>query len=146
MPKLSSLRNGFRLPLWLSDKEFACQCRRHGFDPWVRKIPWRGKWQPTPVFLPEKSHGQRNLAGYSPWLARELRHDLVTKQQQRKETRMTCPWTSERWQAVSSTSDELRACYPAPLNFWIKQEGAPCGRITKMTKHLPLLCAYDSAS
>ena len=33
----------------------------------MRKIPWRGKWQPTPVFLPGKSHGQRSLAGYSPW-------------------------------------------------------------------------------
>ena len=32
-------------------------------DPWVRKIPWRRKWQPTPVFLPGKSHGQRSLAG-----------------------------------------------------------------------------------
>ena len=41
------------------------QCRRHEFDPWVRKIPWRWKWQPTPVCLPEKSHGQRKLAGYS---------------------------------------------------------------------------------
>jgi len=43
------------------------QCRSPGFDPWVRKIPWRRKWQPTPVFLPEKFHGQRSLAGYSPW-------------------------------------------------------------------------------
>ena len=42
-------------------------CRRHGFDPWVRKIPWRRKWQPTPAFLPGKSHGQRSLVGYSPW-------------------------------------------------------------------------------
>ena len=38
-------------------KESACQCRRHGLDSWVRKIPWRRKWQPTPVFLPGKSHG-----------------------------------------------------------------------------------------
>ena len=37
------------------------------FDPWVGKIPWRRKWQPTPVFLPEKSHGWRSLVGYSPW-------------------------------------------------------------------------------
>ena len=43
------------------------QCGRPGFDPWVRKIPWRRKWQPTPVFLPGKSHGQRSLAGYGPW-------------------------------------------------------------------------------
>ena len=38
-----------------------------GFDPWVGKIPWRRKWQPTPVFLPGKSHGWRSLVGYSPW-------------------------------------------------------------------------------
>ena len=56
----------FGLPWWLSNKEPACQCRRHkrrGFNPWVGKIPWRRKWQPTPVFLPGKSHGQRSLAG-----------------------------------------------------------------------------------
>ena len=41
------------------------QCRRHGFDPWVGKIPWRRKWQPTPIFLPGKSHGQRSLVGYT---------------------------------------------------------------------------------
>ena len=51
---------------WLRGKGFACQCRRRRFDLWVRKIPWRRKWQPTPVFLPEKSHGQRNLVGYHP--------------------------------------------------------------------------------
>ena len=62
----------------LSGKESACQCRRcrgHGFDPWVRKIPWRRKWQPTPIFLPGKSHGQRSLAGYSPWGSQRVRHD-----------------------------------------------------------------------
>ena len=41
-------------------------------DFWVKKIPWRRKWQPTPVFLPGKSHGQRSLAGYSPWSQKEL--------------------------------------------------------------------------
>ena len=43
------------------------QCRRHRFDPWVRKIPWRRKWQPTQVFLTAKSHRQMSLVGYSPW-------------------------------------------------------------------------------
>ena len=57
----------WRLPWWLSGKEPACQCRRHRFNPWVRKMPWRRKWQPTPVFLPGKCHGERSLAGYSPW-------------------------------------------------------------------------------
>ena len=46
------------LPWWLSSTESACQCRRHGFVPWVWKIR---KWQPTPVFLPGKCHGQRSL-------------------------------------------------------------------------------------
>ena len=55
------------LPWWLSGRESTCQCRRRRFDPRVRKIPWRRKWQPTPVFLPGRSQGQRNLAGYSPW-------------------------------------------------------------------------------
>ena len=45
---------------------------RHGFDPWVGKIPWRRKWQPTPVFLPGESHGQRSLVGYSLWGCKEL--------------------------------------------------------------------------
>ena len=45
------------LPRWLSGKDSTCQCRRHRFSPWVRKIPWRWAWQPTPVFLP----------GESPW-------------------------------------------------------------------------------
>ena len=42
-------------------------CGRLGFDPWVGKIPWRRAWQPTPVFLPGESNGQRSLAGYSLW-------------------------------------------------------------------------------
>ena len=49
-------------PRLCSGKESACQCRRPGFDPWVRKIPWRRKWQSTPVFLPGESHGQRSPA------------------------------------------------------------------------------------
>ena len=42
-----------------------------GFNPWVRKISWRSKWQPTPVFLPGKSHGRRSLVGYCPWGCKE---------------------------------------------------------------------------
>ena len=54
-------------PDFTSGKEPTCQCgrhRKHGFDPWVGKIPWRRAWQLTPVFLPGESHGQRSLAGY----------------------------------------------------------------------------------
>ena len=45
------------LPRWLSGKESAYQCRRHRFNSWVGRIPWRRKWQPTTVSLPGKSHG-----------------------------------------------------------------------------------------
>ena len=54
------------LPTWHRYKESACQCRRCEFDSWVGKIPWRRKWQPIPVFLPEESDGQRSLEDYSP--------------------------------------------------------------------------------
>ena len=53
-----------------SGKEPACQCRRQkrcGFDPRVGTIPWRRALQPTPIFLPGESHGQRSLEGYSGW-------------------------------------------------------------------------------
>ena len=62
------------------------QCRRHrrlGFDPWVRKVPWRRKWQLTPVILPGKSHRQKSLVGYSPWGHKELdtaEHTHIPKQ------------------------------------------------------------------
>ena len=57
----------------VSGKEPTCHCRRHKsqFELWVGKIPWRRKWQPTPVFLPEESHGQRSLAGCCPWSPKE---------------------------------------------------------------------------
>ena len=55
------------LPRWLRGKESACPYRRQGFNPRMGKIPWRRKWQPIPVFLPRKPHGQRILVGYSPW-------------------------------------------------------------------------------
>ena len=60
------------LPRWLSGKEFACQHRRCRFDPRAEKIPWRGKWQPTVVYLPGKSYEQRSLAGYSAWGSKKL--------------------------------------------------------------------------
>ena len=62
------------LPGWCSGNEPICQCRRckrQVFNRWVRKIPWNKKWLPTPVFLPGKFHGQRNLVGYSPWSSKE---------------------------------------------------------------------------
>ena len=60
--------------LEIRGKEYTCYCRRckkHGFSPWVGKMPWRRAWQPTPVFLPGEAHGQRNLVGHSPWGPKE---------------------------------------------------------------------------
>ena len=51
-------------------------------DPWAGKIPWRKKWQPTPVVLPGESHGQRTLVGYSSWGLKRVRQDLATTEQQ----------------------------------------------------------------
>ena len=70
---IASSPDGF--PRWLSVKEAACQCRRHrrcGFSPWVGKIPWKRKWQPTPVFLLGRLHGQRGPEGCSLWGHKEL--------------------------------------------------------------------------
>ena len=58
-------------------------CRRHGFNPWVRKVPWRRIWQPIPVLLPGKSHRQRSLVDYRPWGSR-VGHSLAIKQKQFK--------------------------------------------------------------
>ena len=62
------------LPWWLSSKESTCNA---GSVPGLRKSPWRWKWQPTPVFLPEESHGQRGLVGYSSWGPKETSHTPV---------------------------------------------------------------------
>ena len=65
----------------LSGKESTCQCRRCEFHPWIWKKPWGRKRQPTPVFLPGKSCGQRSLEGYSPWGSKRAGQNLVTQQQ-----------------------------------------------------------------
>ena len=121
------------LPRWLSGKEAACQWRRHKFDPWVRKIPWKKKWQPTPTFLPGKSHEQRSLAGYSPWSCKEqaIVHG-VAKSQTRLSywgyTYILCHFIQGIWglwylwgfwrQYQSIPRDGLLACSPTKLGMW----------------------------
>ena len=78
---LFSLLSPFGFPGGIIGEEHACQCRRHkrhGFDIWVRKMPWTWYWQPTPVFLPGESHGQGSLASYSPWRCKES--DMAERQ------------------------------------------------------------------
>ena len=72
---MAYLRRKKGFPDGASGKEAACQSRRHkrhGFDPWVGKIPWMRKWQPTSVSLSGESQGQRSPAGHSPWSCKEL--------------------------------------------------------------------------
>ena len=59
-------------PCGSESKESACQCRTPGFDPWIRKIPWRREWLPTLVFLAGESHEQKSWAGYRSWGHKEL--------------------------------------------------------------------------
>ena len=87
-------------------KESASQCRRqrkHRLDPWVGKIPWRRKWQPTPIFLPEKSQGQRILTGYRPW-GHRVRHDLATKQQRQRKIIIWPSFSAWPWGALRMTT------------------------------------------
>ena len=70
-------RQGF-FPIGKEKKGLPCNA---GDAASIGKIPWRKKWQPTSVFLPGKYHGQRSLAGYSPWDCKRVGQDLVTKQQ-----------------------------------------------------------------
>ena len=68
------------LPWWLNSKESACQAGDSGLISGLGRFPWRNIWQPTPVFLPEKSHGQRSLVGYGSWGHRRqrLNHNIHT--------------------------------------------------------------------
>ena len=85
LPSPGYLLRAKGFPRSSNGKESACS-GRPGFNPWVGKIHWRRKWQPTPVFLLGESHVQRSLAGYSPWGRKELdvteanQHACVIKQ------------------------------------------------------------------
>ena len=77
-------------------KSICLQCRRPGLDPWIRKIPWRRKWQPNPVLLPGKSHGWRRLIGYSPWGHKES----DTTEQLHFQFFTFCMYELEQWSCV----------------------------------------------
>ena len=89
-----------------SGKEPACQCRGHGrlgSDLWVGKTPWRRAWQPTPVFLPGEAHGQRSLAGYSPWGHKQSGMAEVTRHSTSHSSSLAVSTTS----AVTSSMEVL---------------------------------------
>ena len=100
--------------LRLSGKEPACQFRRrkrHGLDPWVRKIPWKRTWQPTPVFLPGEPHGQRSLVGYSPWGRKSWTWKLKVKVKSLSRVRLfVTPWTIA-YQAPPSMRFSRQECW-----------------------------------
>ena len=84
------------------------------FDPWVRKIPWRRKWQPTPVFLPRKSHGRRSLVGYSPPGRKE---SDTTEQLHSKFSLCNYYWLPTECQELHQA---LRGCSPHPWVYsWV---------------------------
>ena len=130
---------------WPSGKESTCQCRRHKrgeFNPRVRKIPLRRKWQPTLVFLPGKFHGQRSLAGYSPQGHKSIWHDSATEQ----------PYTGKRDYCLCLKDRETRNA-GSSLNRWPRQIECPerkgrwvwatqlcysyCHLITSLSRHVP---------
>ena len=100
------------LPWWLSWKRIPLQCRkckRCRYNPWVGKIPWRRKWQLTPIFLPGKSHGQRSLEGYSVWGCKESYtterlSNWPTTNTTRSEHSALMGWDSELYSADRSFS------------------------------------------
>ena len=80
--------------MWFNGNESACQWGRHrrrGFSPWVRKIPWSRKWQPTAVFLPEKPRGQGSFVYYSPW-----------GHKSQAPLSMHAWWSQQKWRMVKS--------------------------------------------
>ena len=106
------------LPKWCSGKEYACQCRRCWrcrFNPWIRKIPWWRKWQPTPLFLLGKFYGQRSLVSYRPWDRKESdMTEQLNKQQSRIRDWLAHPFSrGSSWprnqtrEAPSSTEPSL---------------------------------------
>ena len=87
-----------------SSKEPSCQCRRRercGFCPWIKKVPWRREWQPTPISLLGESHGQRSLAGYSPWGCKELDMSEAT---QHMYIRISCLFCTRHCSSKSFTN------------------------------------------
>ena len=81
-------------------KKLPANTGDNGFDCWVRKILWRRKWQPTPVFLPGEFHGLRSLTGYSPWGCKRVRHDWLTLTSTREGTDS---WTRKPKEVVPSS-------------------------------------------
>ena len=93
------------LPWWFRWQRISPAVQETGFDPWVRKIPRRREWLPTPVFLPGKSHGQRWLTGHSPWGSKES--DTSEQLTLHNINRHAQGYTTRKWQSWDQNTDLL---------------------------------------
>ena len=89
-------------------RRICLQCRRPGLDPWVRNIPWRREWLPTPVSLSGESHGRRSLVGYSP-RGHRVRHNWVTNTATFRFINIRqAPYENQRGHCLSYVDNALR--------------------------------------
>ena len=119
-PHLAQSTHTYQPPWWLCGKESTCQFKRHTSSLWVEKIPWRKKWQPTPVFLPVKSHGQKTREGYSPGGSQSVRHDLATEftgthTYTKKHGRASMVSSFQPWPWEQAGSREVQSAAPVSL-------------------------------
>ena len=115
-------------PIRARGKELACQCRRHKrcrFHLWFGKIPWRRAGQPTPVFLPGESHGQRSLAGYSPWGCKESARTEATEP---KLMHKCSHFTQVIWHKEACLRSSYMGLEPTQCNSWLAHLILPCHR------------------
>jgi len=126
----------------VSGKEPTCQFRRLEFNPWVRKSPWRRKWQLTPVFLPGESHGWRSLAGYSPY-GHRVGHDWVTKH---KLSTKLWGLVQHHQKLTGSYSNKQYFFYSPPTGLGVSALCAVIGRAISLIQHLSqsvaIICLY----
>ena len=107
-----------------SGEEPVFQCRRHKirrFNPWVRRIPWRRAWQPSPIFLPGESHGQRGLAGYGPHGRKESETTKATAYNVDGRAKQRLP--SPRTQAGKHSQDPCLRLKATMTVHWLKTGG-----------------------
>ena len=128
------LPRGF--PGGAGDKESVCYCRRRKrlrFNPWVGKIPWRRKRQPTPVFLPGKSHAQRSLVGYSP-----QGHKSQTLLHHHQQLPFTCPTGREAAQG------NFHKCMKLAMNTFTPHFPQETGKLTVIL-YVSISCWEENA-
>ena len=113
-------------PWWQRWLRICPQCWRTGFDLWVGKIPWGRAWQPTPVFLPGESHGQRSLVGYNPCGCKEL--DIIE-------------WLSTAWREISIQTHKND--YKNKNNWYPISLKIPCS-LLRASNHLTTKSTTDA--